>query len=64
MTCHDYLTHFKLVNRMVGQELEIPEKTTRLIFVCFIWVLRPVKIISLILSQANRKVGQKLEIPD
>ena len=27
------------------------------------WVLRPVKIISLILNRASRKVGRKLEIP-
>ena len=29
-----------------------------------IWVLQPVKIISLILSQVNRKVGRKQEIPE
>ena len=28
----------------------------------FIWVLRPVKIISLILSRVNRKMGRKREI--
>ena len=30
----------------------------------FTWVLRPVKIISLILSQVNREMGQKREIPE
>ena len=30
----------------------------------FIWILRPVKIISLILSRVNRKVGRKREIPE
>ena len=30
----------------------------------FIWVLWPVKIISLILSQVSHKVGQKWEIPE
>ena len=32
-------------------------------FFFLIWVLRPVKIISLILSQVNHQVGRKLEIP-
>ena len=30
----------------------------------FTWVLRPVNIISLILSRVNRKVGRKREIPE
>ena len=36
----------------------------RSIFVFWIWVLRPVKIISFILSRFNRKVGRKREIPE
>ena len=31
---------------------------------CYIWVLRPEKIISLILSRVSRKVGRKREIPE
>ena len=34
------------------------------LFFFIIWVLRPVKIISLILSWVNHKVGQKWEIPE
>ena len=35
-----------------------------MIFFFLIWALRPVKIISLILSRVNRKVGRKREIPE
>ena len=34
------------------------------VFFLFIWVLRLVKFISLIVSPINRKVGRKQEIPE
>ena len=38
--------------------------TSGFLFVCFfIWVLRPIQIISLLLIPVNHEVGQKLEIP-
>ena len=39
------------------------DNCTRMCFF-FIWILRPVKVISLILNRVNRKVGRKREIPD
>ena len=44
-----------------GQETNC---NTAFLFLFFIRILRPVKVISLILSRVNCKVGRKREIPE
>ena len=39
-------------------------KLSKFLFIYFIWVLRPIKIILLIMSRVNRKVGRQREIPE
>ena len=61
--CHLESLHHSFNAKCIAQSTlsnKIINKTSS----CYIWVLRPEKIISLILSQANRKVGRKREIPE
>ena len=57
--------HLKTVNQNAFLEAELLDLTViQQVFFFFIWVLRTVKTISLILSQVSHKVGQKQEIPE
>ena len=58
---------WKNTNHVAIKEIRVygqSKKCSLFVFYLFIWVLRPVKIISLILSRANHLVGWKNTWPD